>query len=285
MLLRKKWFLEKRSKIEFKIVRNLVVAIILFGTWVWGRFFYEGDFSMKGIFLWGGFFYEEDFSMRRIFLWGEFFYEKDFNEGISMKNFCGRDFYEEFLWGKFLWREFLWRAFLWREFLWGISMRRIFMKEISMWEIFMRNFLWKEFLWRKFLWKISMRGFVWKETFLWKEIFLWKKIFLCKSERLDLCKRKKYALNEWLNSFMFLMTARLIWRQRNESDESLRKKKKNSENESELLLIWVHALAFNENYKTSELYGHPPITTSRALTWSKSWKSIIRMRGSIGLQR
>ena len=34
MLLRKKWFLGERSKIEFKIVRNLVIAIILFGTWV-----------------------------------------------------------------------------------------------------------------------------------------------------------------------------------------------------------------------------------------------------------
>ena len=34
MLLRKKWFLGKESKIEFKIVRNLVVATILFGTWV-----------------------------------------------------------------------------------------------------------------------------------------------------------------------------------------------------------------------------------------------------------
>ena len=83
-------------------------------------------------------------------------------------------------------------------------------------------------------------------------------IFLCRSERLELCKREKYALYEWLNSFMFLMTARLIWRQRDESDEGLREKKEGGgpENEHELLLIEMHALAFSENYKISEVYGH-----------------------------
>ena len=48
--------------------------------------------------------------------------------------------------------------------------------------------------------KIFMRGISMRE------------IFLRRSKRLDLCKREKYALNEWLNSFIFifLMTARLI---------------------------------------------------------------------------
>ena len=66
-----------------------------------------------------------------------------------------------------------------------------------MWGIFMEEFLWGGFLWGG---------------------FLWGRIFLCRSKRLDLCKREKYALNEWLNSFM---TARLIWRQQGESDEGL----------------------------------------------------------------
>ena len=70
-------------------------------------------------------------------------------------------------------------------------------------------------------------GLFYGGDFFMGRIFLWGGffyggIFLCRSERLDLCKREKYALNEWLNSFMFLMTARLIWRQRGESDEGLR---------------------------------------------------------------
>ena len=59
---------------------------------------------------------------------------------------------------------------------------------------------------------------------------------------------------------MFLMTARLIWRQRDESDEGLRERsveRGKKENEHGLLLIEVHALAFSENYKTSKVYGHP----------------------------
>ena len=58
---------------------------------------------------------------------------------------------------------------------------------------------------------------------------------------------------------MFLITTKLIWRQRNKIDEGLFRDEgeKTKENKHELLLIEVDTLASSENYKTSELYGHP----------------------------
>ena len=47
-----------------------------------------------------------------------------------------------------------------------------------------------------------------------------EEILLCRSEKFDLCKREQCALNEWSNSFMFLMTARLLWRQRGKLGEA-----------------------------------------------------------------
>ena len=40
------------------------------------------------------------------------------------------------------------------------------------------------------------RDFSMEGGIFYERIFLLKKIFLCMSERLDLCQREKYALNE-----------------------------------------------------------------------------------------